>query len=67
MLPNSIMGFHPNPLRKRGKSMSNFLFFLLGLMVGGLSGITLMCFCIIAKESDNHIFKKNDKNTPEKH
>lgn len=35
--------------------MTNFLFFLLGLIVGGLMGIVMMCFCIIAKKSDEHI------------
>lgn len=35
--------------------MTNFLFFLLGLIVGGLMGIVMMCSCIIAKKSDEHI------------
>lgn len=35
--------------------MTNFLFFLLGLIVGGLMGIVMMCLCIIAKKSDNLI------------
>ena len=35
--------------------MTNFLFFLLGLMVGGLMGIVMMCMCIIAKKADEHI------------
>lgn len=41
--------------------MSNFLFFLLGLMIGGLTGITLMCMCIIAKNSDSEsiCYEKN--------
>ena len=39
--------------------MTNFLFFLLGLIVGGLIGIVMMCLCIIAKKSDNLI--ENEK------
>ena len=35
--------------------MTNFLFFLLGLIVGGLMGIVMMCLCIIAKKSDDII------------
>ena len=35
--------------------MMNFLFFLLGLMVGGLMGIVMMCMCVIAKKADNNI------------
>ena len=35
--------------------MTNFLFFLLGLIVGGLMGIVMMCLCIISKKSDNLI------------
>ena len=35
--------------------MTNFLFFLLGLIVGGLMGIVMMCLCIIAKKSDEHM------------
>ncbi len=39
--------------------MTNFLFFVLGLMVGGLTGITMMCLCTIAKKADEHIEKEN--------
>ena len=46
--------------------MSNFLFFLLGLMVGGLSGITLMCMCIISKKSDLELVSY-EKNKTEEH
>lgn len=35
--------------------MMNFLFFLLGLMVGGLMGIVMMCMCVIAKKADSNI------------
>ena len=35
--------------------MTNFLFFLLGLIVGGLMGIVMMCLCIIAKKSDEQV------------
>ncbi len=35
--------------------MMNFIFFILGLMIGGLAGIITMCCCIIAKKSDEHI------------
>ena len=37
--------------------MTNFLFFLLGLIVGGLMGIVMMCLCIITKKSDDIIEK----------
>lgn len=33
--------------------MTNFLFFLLGLIVGGLMGIVMICLCIIAKKLMN--------------
>ena len=46
--------------------MSNFLFFLLGLMIGGLSRITLMCMCIIAKNSDSESISY-EKNKTEKY
>lgn len=46
--------------------MSDFLFFLLGLMIGGLSGITLMCMCIIAKKSDSELMPY-EKNKTEEH
>ena len=46
--------------------MSNFLFFLLGLMIGGLSGITLMCMCIIPKKSDLELVSY-EKNKTEEH
>lgn len=46
--------------------MSNFLFFLLGLMIGGLSGITLMCMCIISKKSDLELVSY-EKNKTEEH
>lgn len=35
--------------------MMNFIFFILGVMIGGLAGITTMCCCIIAKNSDEHL------------
>lgn len=58
---------HPNPLNiERNKIMSDFLFFLLGLMIGGLSGITLMCMCIIAKKSDSELMPY-EKNKTEEH
>lgn len=66
VLPNSNMGT-PNPLNiERNKIMSDFLFFLLGLMIGGLSGITLMCMCIIAKKSDLELMPY-EKNKTEEH
>lgn len=40
--------------------MTNFLFFVLGLMVGGLIGITMMCLCIVAKKADEHIENNNN-------
>lgn len=46
--------------------MSNFLFFLLGLMIGGLSGITLMCMYIISKKSDLELVSY-EKNKTEEH
>lgn len=46
--------------------MSNFLFFLLGLMIGELSGITLMCMCIISKKSDLELVSY-EKNRTEEH
>ncbi len=32
--------------------MSELLFFVIGLLVGGLTGVTTMCLCIISKEKD---------------
>lgn len=40
--------------------MTNFLFFLLGLIVGGLMGIVMMCLCIVAKKADEHIENNNN-------
>jgi hypothetical protein len=37
--------------------MSEFLFFILGLMIGGLSGITSICLCMINKKQDIQISK----------
>lgn len=57
----------PNPLViERNKIMSNFLFFLLGLIIGGLSGITLMCMCIISQKADSKI-SVYEKNKAEEH
>ena len=44
--------------------MTNFLFFLLGLIVGGLVGIVMMCMCIIARKSDD-LIENQKNNSPE--
>ena len=37
--------------------MINFLFFLLGLIIGGLSGIVAICIMLLNKYTDNNLFK----------
>lgn len=44
--------------------MSELLFFVIGLLVGGLAGITTICLCIISKEKDV-VFSKNKKDNIE--
>lgn len=45
--------------------MNEFLFFLLGLIIGGLSGVVVICFTIFDRLSDNHLlqgyFGKHEK------
>ena len=52
-------------LKKRRNSM---IFFIIGLFIGALIGIVLMCFCNVASNSDKEldkIHKQNDKNESE--
>ena len=52
---NSIWGNPQSPEIKKNKKggikMKELLFFVLGLLVGGLSGITIMCFLQINRFS----------------
>lgn len=44
------------------------IFFIIGLFIGALIGIVLMCFCNVASNSDKEldkIHKQNDKNESE--
>lgn len=40
--------------------MSELLFFVLGLIVGGLLGITIMCILQVSKISDERIIKQSN-------
>lgn len=44
--------------------MSELLFFVIGLLIGGLASVTTICLCIITKEKDV-VFSKNKKDTIE--
>lgn len=44
--------------------MSELLFFVIGLLIGGLTGITTMCLCVISKEKDVAL-PKNKKDSIE--
>lgn len=46
--------------------MNELLFFIIGLVVGGLTGVTTMCLCIIAKDSDLELPKKKKENIENK-
>ena len=46
--------------------MSELLFFIIGLVVGGLTGVTTMCLCIIVKDSDLELPKKKKENIENK-
>ena len=45
--------------------MNEFLFFLLGLIIGGLSGVVVICFVIFNRLTDNNLlqgyFNKHEK------
>ncbi len=42
--------------------MSELLFFLLGLVIGGLTGITLMCMLQINRIADERLIRSVDNN-----
>ena len=49
----------------RIKEVNQMIKFILGLMIGGLSGITLMCMCIISKKSDLELVSYEKNKTEE--
>lgn len=46
--------------------MTEFIFFLIGLLLGGSIGITLMCCLQINRLSDNSTYRKENKDFYEK-
>lgn len=40
--------------------MLEFLFFMIGLLLGGAVGITIMCLVQINRINDSHISRKED-------
>ena len=48
---------------ERGDIMKELLFFVLGLVIGGLSGITVMCCMQINRMNEDYYEKKKCKKT----
>ncbi len=46
--------------------MSELLFFLLGLVIGGLTGITLMCMLQISRMADDRLIESPNPNNEKK-
>lgn len=55
-----LWGNPQSPSRKGGKYMSELLFFLLGLVIGGLTGITLMCMLQISRIADERLINSSE-------
>ncbi len=55
--PNSNMGKPQSPKRilEKRNVMNELLFFVLGLMIGGLIGVTVMCILQINRLHDKYI------------